>query len=213
MAVTPYNKEESKKKQVTEMFDNIAPTYDRLNRIMTAGIDITWRRKAIDMLKKYNPKIVADIATGTGDFAIEALRLNPEKVIGIDIDKRFINFMDSVRVRLDDRYRNRFETRLAKADDPLLKPEEVDAAVMVNTYGYIEHRVQYLKTLWKGISPGGEVLIIDFKKNNLPVGPPDEYKVAIGQVQRELLEAGFSIDKIDQAALDYQYIVLAQKPL
>jgi hypothetical protein len=121
--------------------------------------------------------------------------------------------MDSVRVRLDDRYRDRFETRLAKPDDPLLKPEEADAVVLVNTYGYIGNRIQYLKTLWKGMAPGGRLLIIDFKKNNLPIGPPDEYKVALNQVQRELITSGFTIDKIDQAALDYQYIVLAQKPL
>ena len=55
--------------------------------------------------------------------------------------------------------------------------------------------------------------LLALKKNNLPVGPPDEYKVSLSQVQRELLTAGFSIDKIDQAALDYQYIILAEKPL
>lgn len=188
-------------------FENLVADYESKDR----GI---WQKPnmVISLLGDLDGKTVADIGAGTGYFTFRMVP-RAKKVIGIDIDKRFINFMDSVRVRLDDRYRDRFETRLAKPDDPLLKPEEVDAAVMVNTYGYIGHRVQYLKTLWKGIAPGGEVLIIDFKKNNLPVGPPDEYKVAIGQVQRELMEAGFSIDKVDQAALDYQYIVMAQKPL
>ena len=53
--ITPYQSQDSKKEQVTQMFDNIAPTYDKLNRIMSAGIDISWRRKAVKLLAKYNP--------------------------------------------------------------------------------------------------------------------------------------------------------------
>ena len=64
----------------------------------------------------------------------------------------------------------------------------------------------------KGLTPKGQLLIIDFKKNNLPIGPPQEYKIALSQVERELVTAGFRIHKIDQDALDYQYIVLAEKP-
>jgi len=56
------------------------------------------------------------------------------------------------------------------------------------------------------------LLIIDFKKNNLPVGPPDEYKVSLSQVEKELITAGFTIEKVDKDALDYQYIVIAKKP-
>lgn len=67
------------------MFDNIAPRYDFLNHLLSAGIDIRWRRKAIKLLRPYQPKTVLDIATGTGDFAVEALKLNPQKVIGLDI--------------------------------------------------------------------------------------------------------------------------------
>ncbi|HOY07383.1 MAG TPA: class I SAM-dependent methyltransferase [Saprospiraceae bacterium] len=188
-------------------FENLVADYESKDR----GI---WQKPnmVISLLGDLEGKTVADIGAGTGYFTFRMVP-SAKKVIGIDIDQRFINFMDSVKVRLDDRYRDRFETRLAKPTDPLLKPEEVDAVVLVNTYGYIGNRVQYLKTLWKGITPGGRLLIIDFKKNNLPVGPPDEYKVALSQVQRELLTSGFSIDKIDQAALDYQYIILAEKPL
>ena len=133
-------------------------------------------------------------------------------MIGIDIDPRFINFLDSVKVRLPVVYRDRFESRLAKFDDPLLKPGEADNVVIVNTYGYIENRVQYLKTLHKGIAPGGQLLIIDFKKNNLPVGPPDEFKVSLAQVEHELTAAGFKVFKVDKEVLDYQYIILATKP-
>ena len=68
--VTPYKKTDAtKKEQVAEMFDNIAHKYDFLNHILSMGIDILWRKKAIRLLKPYQPKQMLDIATGTGDFA------------------------------------------------------------------------------------------------------------------------------------------------
>ncbi len=166
----------------------------------------------ISFLGDLKDKTVADIGAGTGYFTF---RLVPKakRVIAIDIDPRFINFLDSVKVRLPEVYRDRFESRLAKFDDPLLKPGEADNVVIVNTYAYIENRAQYLKVLYQGIAPGGQLLIIDFKKNNLPVGPPDEYKVSLAQVEHELTTAGFKISKVDKDVLDYQYIILATKPV
>lgn len=186
-------------------FESLIADYESKDR----GI---WQKPelVISMLGDLSDKTVADIGAGTGYFTF---RLVPKakKVIGIDIDQRFINFLDSVHVRLPAQYRKRFESRLAKPDDPLLQPGEADAVVIVNTYGYIQNRVQYLKTLSKGMSPDAQLLIIDFKKNNLPIGPPDDFKVALGQVEKELVTAGFGIEKIDKDALDYQYIVLAVK--
>lgn len=88
MTSVPYkNSDKTKKQQVAEMFNNIAFRYDFLNHFLSAGIDKIWRKKAINILKKHNPKQILDIATGTGDFAIAALDLQPEKVIGIDISE------------------------------------------------------------------------------------------------------------------------------
>ncbi len=78
-------KEESKKQQVRSMFNNIAHRYDFLNHFLSAGIDFHWRRKAIRLLGKNKPKTILDVATGTADLAIEALKINPDKIIGIDI--------------------------------------------------------------------------------------------------------------------------------
>jgi len=93
MAVLPYkDKTGSKKEQVSEMFDNISGNYDFLNRILSGGIDIYWRRKAISILKKEAPKLILDIATGTGDLAIEANKqLRPDKIIGVDISQGMLN--------------------------------------------------------------------------------------------------------------------------
>src|SRR5688500_3249810 len=67
------------------MFDNISKRYDFLNHFLSLGIDRIWRKKAIRMLAKSQPKVILDIATGTGDFAIAALKLKPTKVIGLDL--------------------------------------------------------------------------------------------------------------------------------
>jgi SAM-dependent methyltransferase len=174
---------------------------------------VIWQQPdlVISQLGDLEGKTVADIGAGTGYFTF---RMVPRaaKVIGIDIDPRCINFMDSVKVRLPEKYRTRFESRLARPEDPLLKPGEADAVTIVNTYGYIENRVAYLRTLQAGMSAGALLVIIDFKKNNLPVGPSDEFKVALPEVEKELLKGGFEISKIDTKTLDYQYIVIAKKP-
>lgn len=86
--ITPYNTEESKKEQVEQMFDNIAPAYDPLNHLLSLGIDRHWRRTAIEWLKPFHPEHILDIATGTGDFAILAGKeLAPRELIGVDISE------------------------------------------------------------------------------------------------------------------------------
>lgn len=89
--VIPYNSSEPKTKQVERMFNSIASTYDKLNGILSLGIDNFWRRDAIKKLKPYHPQQILDVATGTGDFAILAQRiLSPNKIIGIDISEKMI---------------------------------------------------------------------------------------------------------------------------
>ena len=78
------------KGQISSMFDDISPKYDFLNHFLSFGFDKLWRKKAVKLLKPYNPSVILDIATGTGDFAIEALKLKPEKITGIDISVKMI---------------------------------------------------------------------------------------------------------------------------
>jgi ubiquinone/menaquinone biosynthesis C-methylase UbiE len=189
--------------QTENDFDLLVSDYESTQRVIWQKPDLV-----IAQLGDLKGKTVADIGAGTGYFAF---RLVPkaERVIAIDIDQRFINFMDSIKVRLPNSVQNRFETRLGQADTPLLKPSEADVVIVVNTYCYIENRVQYLKTLASGMKNNGELLIIDFKKNNLPVGPPTELKVSTAQVKTELEQAGFKVKKTDNQSLDYQYIIVA----
>lgn len=90
--IRPYGDNGTKAEQVERMFDGIANKYDRLNHMLSLGIDRNWRRKAIDSLKPCRPKRILDVATGTGDFAILAYRvLQPESVTGADISEGMMN--------------------------------------------------------------------------------------------------------------------------
>lgn len=91
--VKPYKGAEgTKREQVEQMFDSIAPRYDFLNRSLSLGIDQIWRKKAIRSLKEVSPQYILDVATGTGDLAIEALKLNPTHITGIDISAQMLEF-------------------------------------------------------------------------------------------------------------------------
>ena len=96
--IKPYNESENKTAQVEKMFNHIAPTYDRLNHLLSWGIDKYWRRKALKCLKPFRPQVIMDVATGTGDFAIQACRmLQPARLIGTDISE---NMMDIAREKV-----------------------------------------------------------------------------------------------------------------
>ena len=89
--ITPYsNSAKGKKEQVAEMFDNIAPKYDFLNHFLSFGIDKIWRRKAIKILIRHAPSNILDVATGTGDFAIEALKTAAKQIVGVDISEEML---------------------------------------------------------------------------------------------------------------------------
>jgi demethylmenaquinone methyltransferase/2-methoxy-6-polyprenyl-1,4-benzoquinol methylase len=84
--ITPYKDSSlSKKEQVAQMFDTISGNYDNLNRVISFGIDVKWRKKVLKMVGKSNPKTILDIATGTGDLAILMAQTKAEKIIGLDI--------------------------------------------------------------------------------------------------------------------------------
>lgn len=98
--VKPYNKSASKKEEVKEMFNNISHKYDFLNHFLSLGIDKRWRKQAIGLLKNEKPELILDIATGTGDFAIAALKINPKKVIGVDLSP---GMLEKGRIKLTKR--------------------------------------------------------------------------------------------------------------
>ena len=90
--IKPYKDSElGKKEQVAKMFDNISEDYDGLNRVISLGIDVSWRKKVVKLVGKNNPQQILDIATGTGDLALMMSQLNPEKIVGLDISEGMLN--------------------------------------------------------------------------------------------------------------------------
>lgn len=163
MTVLPYkDKQDTKKKQVATMFDNISGHYDFLNHFLSAGIDILWRKKAIKMLKSHQPKLILDIATGTGDFAIEALALNPDKVIGVDISEGMLEVgrKKLIKKGLD----QRIELQPGDSERLLFDDNKFDAVIVAFGVRNFENLEKGLKDMHRVLRSGGKVVILEFSK-------------------------------------------------
>lgn len=163
MTVVPYkDKSETKKQQVAEMFNSISGKYDFLNHFLSLGIDIRWRKKAIRLLADANPKKILDIATGTGDFAIEALKLNPESVVGVDISEGMLNVgKEKMKKKGLDHI-----IKLESGDSENLRFDDNNFDAVIVAFG-----VRNFEDLEKGLSEmnrvlntGGKVVILEFSK-------------------------------------------------
>jgi len=157
----------------------------------------------IPKLGNLDNKTVVDIGAGPhGYFSfIIAGKTSAKKVIALDIDEEAIKFMEG----------DKFETRLVKPDDPMLNSNEADVVLIVNTITYFNDAVDYFTNLRRGISSGGRLMIIDFKKRTTPVGPNVSDRIAIGELEIVLRKAGYTNIEFDDCTLDYQYIVTAYK--
>ena len=163
MAVLPYKDQtDTKTDQVARMFDNISKRYDLLNHLLSLGIDIYWRKQAIKLLKPQQPKLILDIATGTADFAIEALKLNPDKVIGVDISE---GMLDMGRKKLKRRHLDdRIELQLGDSERLLFEDNKFDAIIVAFGVRNFEHLEQGLADMYRVLKPGGTTVILEFSK-------------------------------------------------
>ena len=158
--ITPYNKDERKGAQVEKMFDNIAPTYDRLNHTLSLGIDRLWRNKAIDSLKPFSPQNILDIATGTGDFAIlAAKRLKPKHIIGADIS---LEMMEIAAHKVNQQVLERIISFQREDCMSLTFADSTFDAVTV-AYGArnLESLDKGLQEILRVLRPGGHLLMLE----------------------------------------------------
>ncbi len=162
MAVLPYNKSDSKKTEVAEMFDNISPKYDLLNHTLSLGIDILWRKKAIRMLAPEKPKLILDVATGTGDFAIEALALNPDKVIGVDISEGMLSIG---REKMKKKNISDKIEMLSGDSEGLNFPDNTfDAIIVAFGVRNFENLEKGLADMYRVLKPNGTVVVLEFSR-------------------------------------------------
>jgi ubiquinone/menaquinone biosynthesis C-methylase UbiE len=173
----------------------------------------TWQdpKFVIEALGDLNDLTIADIGSGTGYFTFQ-LAVPARKVIAIDIEQRFLNYIEDRKSEMYDRQlAKKIETRLTTPNNPSLLVNEVDVVLMVNTIGYIKDRPKYLRTLWNGISETGRLVIVDYKVGKMPVGPDEESKVSEADIKLVLENAGFVLDNVDNKSLQYQYLINAHK--
>jgi demethylmenaquinone methyltransferase/2-methoxy-6-polyprenyl-1,4-benzoquinol methylase len=168
MTILPYkNQDTGKKEQVALMFNNISHSYDLLNRVLSGGIDIYWRRKAIDFLRADKPKFMLDIATGTGDFALEALKkLQPDQIIGVDISEgmlamgkekiKKLGLSDKIVLQTGD------SEKLPFADNTF------DAITVSFGVRNFENLEQGLRDMFRVLKPNGKVVILEFSQPENP---------------------------------------------
>lgn len=161
--VKPYkDAQSSKREQVEQMFDSIAPKYDFLNRFLSMGIDQIWRKKAISSLKEVNPKQILDVATGTADLAIAALKLNPDHVTGIDISNQMLQVG---RDKISNKALHGKIT-LQQADSANLPFEDnkFDAITVAFGVRNFEFLQQGINQMYRVTRKGGKLAVLEFSK-------------------------------------------------
>ncbi len=161
--VVPYKeKADSKKEQVAEMFDNIAHRYDFLNHFLSLGIDKSWRRRAIRELKNDQVKVMLDVATGTGDFALAAIKLNPEKVYGIDISR---GMLEKGKEKMKTKGKEALiHLDYGDSENIPFEDEKFDALTVAFGVRNFENLELGLKEMQRVLKKGGKAIILEFSK-------------------------------------------------
>ena len=167
--VVPFkNEKEGKKKQVEHMFDQIAFRYDFLNRFLSGGIDLWWRKKAINQLKSLQPKTILDVATGTGDFALISNKiLHPERITGIDISEGMLEFGRKKIIKAG--LENKIELLQGDSEAILFPDNSFDAVTVAFGVRNFENLEKGLSEIRRVLKPGGKLVVLEFTRPHMPV--------------------------------------------
>jgi len=161
MTVLPYKEQStSKKEQVAQMFDNISHRYDFLNHFLSMGIDKGWRKKAIKFLKPLNPKQILDVATGTGDFALQALTLNPDKITGVDISTGMLEMGRKKIEKLN--LTSKVELLEGDSENLPFQENKFDAVTVAFGVRNFENLEKGLTEIYRVLKPGALIVVLEF---------------------------------------------------
>ena len=164
--IIPSNDSElSKKSQVAEMFNSIAHRYDFLNRFLSAGIDVSWRKKAIKELKEHRPKVMLDVATGTADVALLTEKiLKPNKIIGIDISEGMLKLgKEKILKQKKERI---IQLQLGDCESLNFDDNFFDAVTVAFGVRNFENLNKGLKEIFRVLKPTGKIIVLEFSKPN-----------------------------------------------
>jgi demethylmenaquinone methyltransferase/2-methoxy-6-polyprenyl-1,4-benzoquinol methylase len=158
--VKPYKDSQlGKKEQVTEMFDKISKNYDGLNRVISFGIDIKWRKKVVAIVNEAQPKTILDIATGTGDLAINLAQTNADKIIGLDISSGMLD-IGKVKVKKQD-LEDTIEMVLGDSENMPFEDNSFDAITVAFGVRNFETLEKGLKEIHRVLKPQGTFVILE----------------------------------------------------
>jgi demethylmenaquinone methyltransferase/2-methoxy-6-polyprenyl-1,4-benzoquinol methylase len=166
----PVGEAEGKKQHVEAMFDAIAPRYDLLNRLLSGGIDRKWRRAAVALLAEHQPRRILDVATGTADLALEALAIEPAKVVGVDLSEEMLRIGREKIARLGKADR----VTLQRGDAAKLpfSDRQFDAAMVAFGVRNFEDLQAGLKDIRRVLKPGGALVVLEFSQpTRFPIKP------------------------------------------
>lgn len=160
----------------------------------------------LEYLGDLKNKKIMDIGAGSGYFSLK-LADQGAQVIAADVSDEF---QEVIQKRIEDNKLENIELRKIPYDSPNLADNEVDMVLIVNTYHHIENRIDYFSKVKKGIKPEGELVVIDYFKKELPVGPPTNHKIDLETVKQELTKAGYTQLDVNVDLLPYQFIIRAK---
>ena len=158
-SVTPYNQEDSKKKQVTEMFDGISTEYDALNRKISLGIDVKWRRRVVDLLIPKKPESILDIATGTGDLALALTATKASRIVGLDISAGMLS-VGKNKVKLEN-LENIIEMVIGDSEALTYDDNSFDAVTVAFGVRNFENLELGLSELFRVLKPRGTLVVLE----------------------------------------------------
>ncbi|WP_027386417.1 bifunctional demethylmenaquinone methyltransferase/2-methoxy-6-polyprenyl-1,4-benzoquinol methylase UbiE [Chryseobacterium gregarium] len=160
--ITPYNSEATKKSQVEDMFDNIAPKYDLLNHVLSMKIDVLWRNTLVKWMKNDNPQEVLDVATGTGDLAITIEKGTGSKVIGLDLSQQMLNVgvIKIKKLKLD----GKISMQKGDAENLPYEDNRFDAVSVAFGVRNFENLTKGLAELRRVVKDNKSVYILEFSK-------------------------------------------------
>lgn len=194
----PYNEEQTKKEQVEQMFDNIAPTYDRLNHILSFNIDRMWRRRVVRIVRRSNAQRVMDIATGTGDLAIAiAKRVDDIRILGVDLSEEMLRVAAEKVARQGLAERITLKKGDAEGLD-MVATESMDVVTVAFGVRNFENLEKGLSELYRALKPGGKLVVLEFSipSNRL-------VRWAYAQYSHRLLPRIGALVSKDRKAYDY----------
>jgi demethylmenaquinone methyltransferase/2-methoxy-6-polyprenyl-1,4-benzoquinol methylase len=179
--VVPYKESgQGKKDQVADMFNDIAPRYDFLNRFLSVGIDVGWRKKALAELKSVKPKSLLDVATGTADVAIMAASiLNPAKIVGIDISTGMLEL--GRKKLLKEGLGKQIELQTGDSEAINFPDASFDAVTVAFGVRNFANLEKGLSEIYRVLKPGGKLVVLEFSKPKI-IGIQQFYNLYMGIV-------------------------------